>query len=90
MISCCFKCSIDSCICYAASSTDSIDLEFKQPEKVKFYLRLGQSKPIYEAFNAIRNSSDWDSLSDARKRVVEGNHLLYICSATLSQLCCCQ
>ncbi|PNT69733.1 hypothetical protein BRADI_3g60550v3 [Brachypodium distachyon] len=55
---------------------DSADLraavEDVQPEKVKFELRLGQSKPIYEAFNAIRNSSAWDSLSDARKRVVEG------------------
>ncbi|XP_051209535.1 probable cytosolic oligopeptidase A [Lolium perenne] len=55
---------------------DSPDLraavEDVQPDKVKFYLRLGQSKPIYQAFNAIRNSSEWDSLSDARKRVVQG------------------
>ncbi|XP_047051358.1 probable cytosolic oligopeptidase A [Lolium rigidum] len=55
---------------------DSADLraavEDVQPDKVKFYLRLGQSKPIYQAFNAIRNSSQWDSLSDARKRVVQG------------------
>ncbi|CAD6248862.1 unnamed protein product [Miscanthus lutarioriparius] len=54
---------------------DSADLraavEEVQPDKVKFQLRLGQSKPIYEAFKAIRNSSDWDSLSDARKRIVE-------------------
>ena len=46
-----------------------------QPDKVKFQLRLGQSKPIYQAFQAIRNSSDWDSLTDARKRVVEGDLL---------------
>ncbi|KAL6633250.1 hypothetical protein ACP70R_025921 [Stipagrostis hirtigluma subsp. patula] len=54
---------------------DSADLraavEEVQPDKVKFQLRLGQSKPIYEAFKAIRNSSDWESLSDARKRIVE-------------------
>uniref|UniRef100_A0A0D9VN10 oligopeptidase A n=1 Tax=Leersia perrieri TaxID=77586 RepID=A0A0D9VN10_9ORYZ len=54
---------------------DSSDLraavEDVQPDKVKFQLRLGQSKPIYEAFNAIRNSSDWDTLSEARKRIVE-------------------
>jgi len=54
---------------------DSADLraaiEEVQPDKVKFQLRLGQSKPIYQAFQAIRNSSDWDSLTDARKRVVE-------------------
>ncbi|KAG8073029.1 hypothetical protein GUJ93_ZPchr0006g45491 [Zizania palustris] len=42
-----------------------------QPDKVKFQLRLGQSKPIYQAFNAIRNSSDWESLSEARKRIVQ-------------------
>ncbi|RLN08954.1 hypothetical protein C2845_PM11G21000 [Panicum miliaceum] len=54
---------------------DSADLraavEEVQPDKVKFQLRLGQSKPIYQAFQAIRNSSDWDSLTDARKRIVE-------------------
>lgn len=47
-------------------------VEEVQPEKVKFDLRLGQSKPIYNAFMAIRNSSDWSTLSDARKRIVEG------------------
>ncbi|KAL7198509.1 hypothetical protein ACSBR2_020907 [Camellia fascicularis] len=41
-------------------------------EKVEFQLRLGQSKPIYNAFKTIRESSDWETLSDARKRVVEG------------------
>ncbi|XP_057484174.1 organellar oligopeptidase A, chloroplastic/mitochondrial-like isoform X1 [Actinidia eriantha] len=43
-----------------------------QPEKVEFQLRLGQSKPIYNAFKTIRESSDWEMLSDARKRIVEG------------------
>uniref|UniRef100_A0A7N0TIE4 oligopeptidase A n=1 Tax=Kalanchoe fedtschenkoi TaxID=63787 RepID=A0A7N0TIE4_KALFE len=42
-----------------------------QPEKVKFLLRLGQSKPIYEAFKAIRDSPEWESLDEARKRLVE-------------------
>lgn len=54
---------------------DSTDLrsaiEEVQPEKVKFQLRLGQSKPIYEAFKAIQNSSSWETLADARKRIVE-------------------
>ncbi|KAI3909603.1 hypothetical protein MKW98_014020 [Papaver atlanticum] len=58
------------------SVKDSADLrsaiEEVQPEKVKFNLRLGQSKPIYNAFKAIRESSDWNTLSDARKRIVEG------------------
>lgn len=42
-----------------------------QPDKVKFQLRLGQSKPIYNAFKAIQESSSWSSLSDAHKRIVE-------------------
>ncbi|MBA0834010.1 hypothetical protein Goarm_006409, partial [Gossypium armourianum] len=43
------------------------------PEKVKFQLRLGQSKPIYNAFKAIKESPDWQSLSEARKRIVDAN-----------------
>ncbi|VYS71513.1 unnamed protein product [Arabidopsis thaliana] len=46
-------------------------IEDVQPEKVKFQLRLGQSKPIYNAFKAIRESPDWSSLSEARQRLVE-------------------
>ncbi|XP_020578060.1 organellar oligopeptidase A, chloroplastic/mitochondrial-like isoform X2 [Phalaenopsis equestris] len=42
-----------------------------QPDKVKFQLRLGQSKPIYNAFKAIQDSASWSSLSDAHKRIVE-------------------
>ncbi|EXC03912.1 Oligopeptidase A [Morus notabilis] len=59
------------------SVKDSSDLrsaiEEVQPEKVKFQLRLGQSKPIYNAFKAIRESPEWDTLSDARKRIVESS-----------------
>ncbi|KAL0460594.1 UNVERIFIED_CONTAM: Organellar oligopeptidase A, chloroplastic/mitochondrial [Sesamum latifolium] len=46
-------------------------IEGIQPSKVEFQLKLRQSKPIYDAFKAIRESSDWENLSDARKRVVE-------------------
>ncbi|XP_077234064.1 putative cytosolic oligopeptidase A [Tasmannia lanceolata] len=46
-------------------------IEEVQPEKVKFQLRLGQSKPVYNAFRAIQESSCWQTLSDARKRIVE-------------------
>jgi len=49
-----------------------------QAEKVKFQLRLGQSKPIYNAFKAIRESPDWQTLSDARKRIVESKLLWYL------------
>lgn len=46
-----------------------------QPEKVKFLLRVGQSKPIYNAFKAIQESPDWKSLSEAWKRIVESKNL---------------
>ncbi|TKY69988.1 Organellar oligopeptidase A [Spatholobus suberectus] len=46
-------------------------IEDVQAEKVKFQLRLGQSKPLYNAFKAIQESPDWQTLSDARKRIVE-------------------
>lgn len=42
-----------------------------QPEKVKFLLRLGQSKPIYNAVKAIQDSPKWQSLNNAQKRIVE-------------------
>ncbi|KAE8704081.1 putative cytosolic oligopeptidase A [Hibiscus syriacus] len=42
----------------------------KAPEKVKFQLRLGQRKPIYNAFKAIKESSDWQFLSEAHQRIV--------------------
>lgn len=47
-------------------------IEEVQPEKVAFELKAGQSKPIYNAFKAIKESPEWNSLSDARKRIVEG------------------
>lgn len=42
-----------------------------QPEVVKFTLKLGQSKPLYSAFEAIRKGDLWGTLSSAQKRVVE-------------------
>ncbi|XP_068657697.1 probable cytosolic oligopeptidase A [Aristolochia californica] len=46
-------------------------IEEVQPEKVKFQLRLGQSKPIFNAFKTIQESSAWQTLTDACKRIVE-------------------
>ncbi|CAI0548957.1 unnamed protein product [Linum tenue] len=54
------------------SSLDTVLNVRPQPDKVKFQLRLGQSKPIYNAFKAIQESPEWQHLSDARKRIVEG------------------
>lgn len=42
-----------------------------QPERVAFSLRVGQSKPIYEAYRALRDGPEWDSLSEAQQRIVE-------------------
>ncbi|CAM6094637.1 unnamed protein product [Calypogeia fissa] len=47
-------------------------VEEVQPERVSFSLRLGQSKPIYEAFKAIREGYLWSQLNEAQQRIVEG------------------
>jgi len=44
-----------------------------QPLLVQFVNRLGQSKPIYEAFKAIRAGADWDNLDPAQQRIVESS-----------------
>lgn len=51
-------------------------IPYLQPEKVKLELRLGQSKPLYNAFKAIQESSDWPKLNEARKRIVESEYLI--------------
>lgn len=38
---------------------------------VQFGLRVSQSRPIYEACLAIRDGSEWASMSSTRKRIVE-------------------
>ena len=43
-----------------------------QPEQVKLGLRMSQSRPLYEAFRAIREGDLWGALSEAQQRVVEG------------------
>lgn len=42
-----------------------------QPENVALGLRLSQSRPLYEAFKALKDSSAWNDLSEAEKRVVD-------------------
>jgi oligopeptidase A len=42
--------------------------EAAQPEVVQFSMRMGQSRPLYEAFLALRDRPD---LSPSRKRIVE-------------------
>ena len=47
--------------------------ETVQPEVVRFINKLNQSKPIYEAFKALRNSDEWNRIDDAQKRIVESS-----------------
>ena len=43
-----------------------------QPENVKIGLRLAQSKPLYQAFSALKASgAEWAALSAAQRRIVE-------------------
>ncbi len=42
-----------------------------QPEVIRFSSRIGQSKPIYEGFKAIRISNDWANLDPAQQRIIE-------------------
>lgn len=45
--------------------------ETVQPQVVQFYNKLNQSKPLYQAFKALRDSKEWDSLENAQKRIVQ-------------------
>ena len=33
--------------------------------------RLSQSRPLYEAFKSLKEGAQWDSLPEARRRIVE-------------------
>ncbi|CAH2073225.1 unnamed protein product [Thlaspi arvense] len=60
-------------------------IEEVQPEKVKFQLRLGQSKPIYSAFKSIRESPDWKTLSEARQRLICAYYGIRVFSAQIKE-----
>ncbi len=42
-----------------------------QPEVVAFGLRLGQSRPLLAAYEALRDGPEWAALSPVRRRIVE-------------------
>lgn len=42
-----------------------------QPAVVRFYTRLGQSKPLYDGFTALKASAEWETLDEGQKRIVE-------------------
>jgi oligopeptidase A len=45
--------------------------EAVQPNVVEFYNRFSQSRPLYDAFKAIREGQDWLQLEPAQQRIVE-------------------
>ncbi|MGK7962694.1 M3 family metallopeptidase [Crocosphaera sp.] len=45
--------------------------ETVQPQVVQFINKLGQSKPLYEAFKSLQGSPLWNTLENAQKRIVE-------------------
>ncbi|PZV08231.1 MAG: peptidase M3 [Leptolyngbya sp.] len=47
--------------------------EAVQPPLVQFATRLGQSKPLYEAFKQLRASDQWTSFDPAQQRIVESS-----------------
>jgi oligopeptidase A len=47
--------------------------EKMQPEVIKFYTKLTQSKPLYEAFKGIKDGAEWDKLEPAQQRIVESS-----------------
>ncbi|AFY56720.1 oligopeptidase A [Rivularia sp. PCC 7116] len=47
--------------------------ETSQPKIVQFSTRIGQSKPIYNAFKALREGDKWNSLDSAQQRIVESS-----------------
>ncbi|MGA1622408.1 MAG: M3 family metallopeptidase [Synechocystis sp.] len=44
-----------------------------QPMVVGFINRLGQSRPLYEAFVALQDSDQWSTLEPAQQRIIDSN-----------------
>lgn len=47
-------------------------VEEVQSDRVKLSLRMSQSRPLYEAFQALKDGSEWGSLTTAQQRIVDG------------------
>uniref|UniRef100_A0A7S2SYL4 Oligopeptidase A n=1 Tax=Chloropicon primus TaxID=1764295 RepID=A0A7S2SYL4_9CHLO len=58
-------------VCDTKELRDAV--EEVQPEQVAFSLRLSQSEPLYRGFKAIKEGAEWETLSEARKRIVLEN-----------------
>ena len=58
-------------VCDTKELRDAV--EAVQPEQVAFSLRLSQSSAIYRGFKSIKESPEWDTLTEARQRIVLEN-----------------
>ncbi|BAZ45294.1 oligopeptidase A [Chondrocystis sp. NIES-4102] len=47
--------------------------ETMQPGIVKFYNKLSQSKPLYEAFKGIKEGAEWYKLEPAQQRIINSS-----------------
>jgi oligopeptidase A len=41
------------------------------PKVIEFYTKLGQSKPVYKALEALKNGEGWNQLSAAQQRILD-------------------
>ena len=58
-----------------------------QPEKVKLMQRLSQSRPLYEAFKQIKEGELWSSLTEAQKRIVDGELRDFVLGGVALEVC---
>jgi len=58
-------------VCDTKELRDAV--EAVQPEQVAFSLRLSQSSAIYRGFKSTKESPEWDTLTEARQRIVLEN-----------------
>jgi oligopeptidase A len=45
--------------------------EKMQPEVVKFWMQIGQSRAIYQGYKSLQASAEWTKLDPAQRRIVE-------------------
>merc|ERR1711903_211231 len=46
-------------------------VEEVQPDQVKFGLRMAQSEDLYKGYKKLRDSSSYDGMNEAQKRVID-------------------
>ncbi|HEY9630257.1 MAG TPA: M3 family metallopeptidase [Coleofasciculaceae cyanobacterium] len=45
--------------------------ETMQPAVIQFWNRMSQSQPLYQGFKALKQSDEWQNLTEAQQRIVE-------------------